>query len=475
MSSPLPIPPINNQVSGSAQTTPNVGIYSTKSQISPSPIPGNISSLANPQTLNNLKQSQNPKSFGDQLKNQVAQQTVQALSESTLAKLIKEKTNLIQEEISLDINHQTTLQKLKQENTPSKKIVNGQTVDSPPQLSNEEYQKAVATEEVNYEAEKEIIKKKKQKNQEDLDKFLKDPFKKQKDELKKRQENRKKAQSRNQAERNRARKEKANAVLKNAKKSLVPILTLLISNKIAELISQNRKIKKLVDDTNAIIIDANTSGNPVKLNNAKIARDNAIKIIQDNEAKITKIRDQINRISTYITIFSLIINIISAIPIPTSVPPGVGIPVNLIIKLVKILDKANRILLTLSALIPILISSLDKAISILQDLKAQLLNINGQLDIALLSDTPGTSDLSNNTNLDSNTNLDNGSFPTGYKGFKFALKEGKLNVRGFKQRYAVAIDTNNVEVLKSELSFTLDPNDLIDQLKIIIDRENLIA
>jgi len=469
MASPLPIPPINNQVSGSVQTVPNVGVYSTKTQTPPLPISGDISSLANPQTLNNLKQSQNPKAFGDQLKNQLAQQTIQALSESTLAKLIKEKTSLIQEEISLDVNHQLTLQKLKQENTPSKKVVNEQTVDIPPQLSDEEYQKAVATEEINYETEKEIIKKKKEKNQEDLDKFLKDPFKKQKDELKKRQENRKKAQSRNQSERNKARKEKANAILKNARKSLVPIITLLISNKIAELISQNRKIKKLVDDTNAIIIDANTSGDPVKLNNAKIARDNAIKIINDNEAKITKIRDQINRISTYITIFNLIITIISAIPIPTSVPPGIGIPVNLIISFVKILDKANRILLTLSALIPILISSLNRAIIILQDLKAQLLNINGQLDIALLSDEPGTSDLSNNTNLD------NGSFPTGYKGFKFALKDGKLAVRGFKQRYAVAIDTNNVEVLKSELSFTLDPNDLIDQLKIIIDREKLIA
>jgi hypothetical protein len=39
----------------------------------------------------------------------------------------------------------------------------------------------------------------------------------------------------------------------------------------------------------------------------------------------------------------------------------------------------------------------------------------------------------------------------------------------------VAIDTYNVEVLKSDSSFTLDPNDLVEQLKLIIDRENLIA
>jgi hypothetical protein len=469
MASPTPIPPINNQTSGNTQTSPNVNIYST-STVPASPLTeGNISSLANPQTLNTLNSIQSPKAFGDQLKNQGKQQALQALSNSTLAKLTKEKANLIQAEISLNINHEKTLLQLQQQNTPSKKVVNGQTVDIPPQLNDEDYQKAVATENANYEAEKKIIQEAKNKNQEDLNRFLKDPFKKQKDELKKRQEDRKKAQSRNQSERSKARKEKANAILRNAKKSLVPIITLLISNKIAELISQNKKIKELVDNTNAIIIEANQSGDPVKLNNAKIARDNAIKIIQDNEAKITKIRDQINRISTYITIFNLIITIISAIPIPTSVPPGIGIPVNLIISFVKILDKANRILLTLSALIPILISSLDRAIIILQDLKAQLLNINGQLETASLSGLPGTSDLSNNTNLD------NGSFPTGYKGFKFALRDGKLTVRGFKQRYAVAIDTNNVEVLKSELSFTLDPNDLIDQLKIIIDREKLIA
>jgi hypothetical protein len=34
---------------------------------------------------------------------------------------------------------------------------------------------------------------------------------------------------------------------------------------------------------------------------------------------------------------------------------------------------------------------------------------------------------------------------------------------------------DNVEVIKSELSFTLDPNDLIDQLKLIIDSKNLQA
>jgi len=37
----------------------------------------------------------------------------------------------------------------------------------------------------------------------------------------------------------------------------------------------------------------------------------------------------------------------------------------------------------------------------------------------------------------------------------------------------VAIDRDGVETIKSDYSFTLDPNDLVDQLKLIIDQQNL--
>ena len=64
-----------------------------------------------------------------------------------------------------------------------------------------------------------------------------------------------------------------------------------------------------------------------------------------------------------------------------------------------------------------------------------------------------------------------------YKGFKFQIKEEqdpRFTVRGtIKRRYAVAINRQGVEVLKSEYSFTLDPNDLVDQLKLVIDKQKL--
>ena len=67
-----------------------------------------------------------------------------------------------------------------------------------------------------------------------------------------------------------------------------------------------------------------------------------------------------------------------------------------------------------------------------------------------------------------------------YKGFKFKIKEEQtlgaqqaVVVKGNKRHYAVAVNRDGVEVIKSDYSFTLDPNDLVDQLKLIIDQQNL--
>jgi len=480
---PIIIPPLNNQNTGSIQLLPEVTVYSTSKSKTPPPTDPpsgfNVASLITPSTIATLQSlKNNPQAFGEQLKDQGKQKIIQAIAESTLAKLLKEKAKLIKEGIELDINHQLTLAKLKLRNHPRQQYVNGVVIDIPAELSNEEYKKAEDAETQNYKDAKKILQEKKEKNQEDLDKYYKDPFKEIKDKIKKRKEARAKRKSRTKAEKTKSKKEKAKAVLQNTKKTLGPILTLLITNKVAEIVAQNEKIKKLIDDTNAIITEANTSGDPLKLSNAKLARDNAIKVINDNIAKIQKVAETINKISVYINIFNLIVTIISSIPIPVSTPPGQGIPINLIMKLVKILDKANRILLMLSSLIPVALGILQKAIGILEDLKSQLLDINGKLDTAATSNVVGTSDLLLNINA-SEGGITLGIFPTEYKGFKFAIKEESgpraLVVRGNKRHYAVAINTDNVEVLKSEYSFTLDPNDLIDQLKLVINSQNLQA
>jgi hypothetical protein len=449
------------------------------------PKPNNVASLiSSSDTLKNLFRSLPPKAFGDQLTDTTKQNLLASASKTKLAKLLKEKTNLIKEGLQIEINHQKTLFQLELDKTPKKQIVNGKETDIPPKITEEEYQIALIIEnggilpngqqiKGNYPSQKENLQKRKEENQKAIDDILKDPFKAQKDKLKELKDKLKNRKKKTKAEKKAARKTKVKTVLKAGKRALVPVITVFIVNKIAEIIAQNDKIGELVDRTNKIIIEANLSQNPTQLQNAKLARDNAIRIITNNENKIRRINSDIQRISTYVTIFSTIVTIISAIPIPTAVPPGIGIPVNLIIKFVRILDRANRIVLSIIAYLPTIQSSLDRAIQILIDYKSQLLNINEAIDRAA-------------TNISIPESMDNLFItePTGtdsfepYKGFRFAIKEEnnpKFVVRGYKRRYAIAINKSNVEAVKSEYSFTLDPNDLIEQLKLIIDQRNLQA
>ena len=65
-----------------------------------------------------------------------------------------------------------------------------------------------------------------------------------------------------------------------------------------------------------------------------------------------------------------------------------------------------------------------------------------------------------------------------YNGFTFSIVEEddpKFVVAGNKRRYAVALDRSGFVVLQSTPSFTLDPNVLIEELKLEIDKRNLEA
>ena len=425
----------------------------------------NISSLvSNPSTLSTLKNT-SPKTFGDQALKAGTAAAITAVLTNPLVKLEKQKLDLVTEGINLDLSHQKNLFDLQIKHTPAKKVVNGQTVDIPAELNDKEYEAAVKAENANYDASVKILNKKKEKNQKAINDYIKDPFAKQKEARKKRKAARQKAKSRTKAEKTKARKALIKSVVQNAKKTLVPILSLLLTNSIAEIIAQNDTISKLVDDTNNTITNANISGDPTQLQNAKLSRDNAVRVINDNEARINSIEQQIAQISIYVSIFSTIVSILSSIPIPTSVPPGIGIPINVITKIIILLEKANKIILGLSAFLPTVVVSLEKAISILENYKNQLLDINGQIEVAG----------ANTSNLNSLLGLNFGDLGT-YKGFKLVLKEEnnpKFVVEGNKRHYAIAINKNGVTTVQSDYSFTLDPNDLIEQLKLTIDQQNL--
>lgn len=241
----------------------------------------------------------------------------------------------------------------------------------------------------------------------------------------------------------------------------------------AQLISvKNKRIEELVDNLNEFIDNIKT---PEDVAKAKLLRDNALRIIQENERKILSMKDTIDRIGLIISIVTIVAALGDVfLPIPTPSPaPDVVTPVKERFR--KKYEVALKILESLTAILPIISSVLDRIIDDLNEQKDRIQQINDILEDNIDMSNQGLNDLSNSINSSLNAL---GKLNLEYKGFKFALKEendSKFVVQGNKRKYAVAINRDGNEVLQSSRSFTLDPDILIEELKLIIDQRNLKA
>ena len=418
----------------------------------------NISSVISPDVLKNISKASAIKTFGDQLVNK-AKDKVISVVEGKIGELKKKIEDITKKTVTLGINHNTELKRLEVENKNK-------------QLTDEQYNEAVIVENAAYDLAVENSKNEITKLEEDLAKIISDPKRKIKEERLKRKNRIKQRRAKNKAERSKARRNLAIKVIKNTAKTLAPIIALQLTNQLIAVISQRKKLEVLVNQVNDYIISANT---PETIQIAINLRNNTITLINNSISKLQKIKKVTEQITIYITVFSIIVAILSSIPIPTAVPPGIGIPINVITKIVKALEKANKLIASLSVILAICTVLLENEIFKLNELILRLKEISQLLDQSTLQN------LNNQelTNLTSNllTNID--QFGE-YKGFKFKIKEEQtlgaqqaIVVKGNKRHYAVAVNRDGVEVIKSDYSFTLDPNDLVDQLKLIIDQQNL--
>ena len=65
--------------------------------------------------------------------------------------------------------------------------------------------------------------------------------------------------------------------------------------------------------------------------------------------------------------------------------------------------------------------------------------------------------------------------PLPYKGFTFEIKDDISQNFNYPKRYAIARNIQGVQMLRSESSFASNPQILIEELKFIIDRDDLRA
>jgi hypothetical protein len=411
----------------------------------------NISPVISPNIVETVSKSASIKSFGSQLKDKSKEILV-----------IGDQTKTAQ----LD-NEFNTLTKKEQEVGIEKTRIEEEAIYklNTKQITQDQYNKIIETASASLVAAKAIISLNQAKLQLDKNNIVNSPY----TPIKENQNiiNREiKNLDRNIREtENKSKKDLAKQVLTNPTKSLASILSLQLSNNLSALISQRKKLEELVDQVN-IYIDTQVK-DETTVTIATNLRNNAILLINNSIKKIDNINKIVKTINAVIIIISLVLVVIERIlslPIPFLLP--------LKVELQPRLQKIIRLLSAISVLLTIISVLLSNETSRLIELKERLKQISLKLDNKAID----------NLNEQQLTELSNVFLPAGgdygsYKDFKFAIKEEQNNpqfiVRGNKRKYAVAINRRGVESIRSEYSFTQDPNDLIEQLKLVIDQQNL--
>jgi len=120
-----------------------------------------------------------------------------------------------------------------------------------------------------------------------------------------------------------------------------------------------------------------------------------------------------------------------------------------------------------SLVIPIALFSkiIQNIITLLNSLDALILACNSNASLDNVSDT-----LLQTANSQTQAEVNDGS----YKGFTFQIEEVPYSPTVTRRR-ALALNQSGIALLQTELSFTSNNQTLIDELKLIIDRDNLKA
>jgi hypothetical protein len=238
--------------------------------------------------------------------------------------------------------------------------------------------------------------------------------------------------------------------------------------RLADTVSQ---LTTLVDKTNDTIQAATTKSDIQK---ASISRNAALATLDAAEAQVRGFEQVIQSMNSVINIFTTIINIASALPTAPYLIATIGILAS------RIIAKFNPVVLSLSVLLQISQATLESFLASIAYERSRLLPLNNALEQAIQQNlTPEeTRELIATINSGLGPVVDEGGNSVEYNGFTFSiLEENDPNfvVAGNKRRYAVALDRSGFTVVQSAPSFTLDPNVLIEELKLEIDKRNLEA
>jgi hypothetical protein len=412
----------------------------------------NIAPVVSPDILKNISASTAIKSFGDQLKNK-AKETLVSGAQNIISNLKNQ-----QEELT------SRLKVLAEKQTVE--LSNLQKKYESKQVTEEEYKALEKSINDSINAEIKAVEGQIEKLKQDILNIINSPYDRLKKEKAKLDANIKNLKKQIESFKLKAKKDLIKQVALNTAKTLAPIIALQLANNFVVLISQRKKLEELVEQVN-LYIDTQVKDEST-LTIATNLRNNAIILINSSISKLEAIKKIIDRINTVL----IILNAIRlALEIIIPLLPASFTPPFVVIRIVAVIERASDLTASLSVVLAVVSSVLNNEISELTELRNSLKEASLKLDEKALNSLND-----NQFAALSDTFLPAGGNYGDYKGFKFEIKEEqdpRFVVKGNKRKYAVAIDRDGVEAIKSEYSFTQDPNDLIEQLKLIIDQQNL--
>jgi hypothetical protein len=257
-------------------------------------------------------------------------------------------------------------------------------------------------------------------------------------------------------------KKNNSAIRSLAKAAALFIISKLLNREVQRLAKIVQQLTDLVDRVNEQILNIQTKQDVLK---ARVVRNAALVELNKAERQITKIRNTIRTLERILRIISIVVRILLLIPTPAT--PGT----------VKKITDAIMTLDSITVMLGITREALNGLVIEVQYQRSRLLPISDIIDKAIDNDLSPNEINALVAQLEGGGQL--GPIPNvSYKGFTFAIYEEndpRFVVDGNKRRYAVALDRSGFIVLRTEPSFTLNPDVLIEDLKLQIDERNLEA
>ena len=265
---------------------------------------------------------------------------------------------------------------------------------------------------------------------------------------------------------------KLNESINDLKKLVIPLLLGLIAQygvtKVQELLDEiEANGGKLPDRIKELITCP-----PQEIVTNIISRKNKlVKQLTNVLNKINKATEILTESQKYISIADITLKILENLPLPTSVPPGVGIPVNVINGIQKTINYLSQLISKLNIANGFILSIL----TLLRNVLTQVLAILKLLDL-IIQYCSGTTPTPISAELTALTTQQSQNSPviTNVNGFEMGV-ETEVTTKTLKRRRAIARNKGGVVMLQGEWSYSSIDQILIDELVFYIQQNNLKA